>query len=223
MRAVALALALAYPFLAHVAVARGDARLMAASLVALLAALLLPALLRGRPAAWLAAIGAAALVVLALRADATAFLLYVPPVALSALAGWAFARTLAPGRVPLVEQFARVMHDDRPLDPAIPPYARRVTRAWAVLLFAIAAVDALLALVAVPDGVLARLGVAVPFSVPQTWWSLFANFLGWILVATLFACEWFVRKRRFPVQPYDGFADFARRLAAVGPALWRAR
>ncbi|HVF35224.1 MAG TPA: ketosynthase [Candidatus Saccharimonadia bacterium] len=223
MKALALALALAYPFLAHVAVVRSDPRLMAAGIAALVLALLLPALARGRPAAYAVAAAVALLLAAALKLDAVAFLLYVPPVALNALAGWAFARTLAPGRTPLIEQFARVMHGAQPLDPGIPAYARRLTFTWAALLFSIAAIDAVLALLAVPGGVLVRAGIAPPIAVPQAWWSLFANFLGWLLIGLLFAGEWLLRKRRFPVQPYRGFGEYARRLAAVGPELWRAR
>ena len=223
MRALALGLALAYPFLAHVAVSRSDASLMALSIGALVAALLLPALARGRPIAWGLALLAAAVIALALRADATAFLLYVPPVALNLLAGLLFARTLAPGRVPLAEQFARLIHGEAPLDPRIPAYARRLTIAWAVLLIGLALVDAVLALLAVPDGVLARFGIATPLAVPQAWWSLFANFLGWVLIGAFSAAEWFYRRRRFPAPPYTGFADYARRFAAAGPKLWRGR
>ena len=223
MSALALLLALSYPILAHVAVARGDARLMALAIVSLSAALLLPALVRGRPGAWLAALAIAALVSGAARWDATAFLLYVPPVALNLLAAFVFARTLGPGRVPLIEQFSRAMHEGRPLDPRIPPYARRLTVAWALLLAGLALVDLVLALVAVPGGVLARFGVAAPFTVPQTAWSWFANFLSWGLIGALFIAEWFWRKREFPVQEYGRFGDYARRLARVGPALWRAR
>jgi uncharacterized membrane protein len=222
VRALALGLALAYPFLAHAAIARSDPRLMAASLAALVAALLVPPLARGRRGAWLAALFAAALIALALRLDAAAFLLYVPPVALNLLAGLVFARTLAPGRVPLIEQFARLMHG-APLDPRIPPYARALTTTWAVLLFSLAAIDLVLALLAVPGGVLARFGIETPLAVPQTWWSLFANFIGWALIVLLSVVEWFVRKARFPSQPYAGFAEYARRLAQLGPALWRGR
>lgn len=223
MSALALVLALSYPLLAHFAVARGDARLMAVAIVALSSALLLPALVRGRVRAWLAALAIAALVFAAARADATAFLLYVPPVALNLLAASAFARTLVPGRVPLIEQFSRAMHEGRPLEPGIPAYARGLTVAWALLLAGLALADLVLALIAVPGGVLDRFGVASPVTVPQTAWSWFANFLSWGLIAALFVAEWFYRKRRFPVQPYGDFREYARRLARIGPALWRAR
>ena len=223
MKPLALALAIAYPVLAHVAVLRADPRLMAAGIASLVLALLLPALVRGRPSAYVAIIGAMTVLTLALALDAVAFLLYVPPVALNLVAAWAFARTLAPGRMPLVEQFSRAVHGSQPLDPGIPAYARALTRTWAILLFSIAAIDAGLALLAVPDGVLVRAGIVPPIAVPQAWWSLFANFLGWALIAMLFALEWLYRKRRFPVQPYRDFGEFARRLVALGPALWRAR
>ena len=221
MKPLALALALAYPFLAHAATSRGDPDLMAVALAVLAAALLGPALARGRVAAFVAAAVVAAAIVLARRVDATAFLLYVPPVALNLLVGTAFARTLLPGRVPLVERMARVLRGE-PLDPRIPPYARRVTLAWAVLLYAMALADLVLAFLAVPDGVLARLGVAPPLAVPQVAWSLFANALSYALIAALFLVEMAWRRMHFPTHEHLGVADFARRVASIGPSLWRA-
>ncbi len=221
MKPLAFALALAYPVLAHVAVARGDARLMAGSLVVLVLAMTLPGIARGRAPAFVGFVLGVALVYAAHRADSSALLLYLPPVALNVLIGWIFARTLGPGGMPLVERFSRALNEGHTFDPRIPAYARRVTIAWAVLLFSLALVDLVLALFAVPDGMLLRFGVEPPFTVPQAWWSAFANFLGWGFIALLFVGEWFYRKRHFPVQPYRNFAEFAQRFARIGPALWR--
>jgi uncharacterized membrane protein len=220
VKPLALVLALAYPILAHVATTRHDADLMAVAVAVLGAALLGPALARGRVAAYVAAAALAAAIVLARRTDATAFLLYVPPVALNVLAGTVFARTLLPGRMPLIERMARLLRGE-PLDPRIPPYARRVTYAWAVLLYSMAFADLVLACLAVPDGVFARLGVAPPIAVPQVAWSLFANVLSYVLIAALFVCEFAWRRVRFPTHEYHGIADFARRLASLGPSFWR--
>ncbi len=59
-------------------------------------------------------------------------------------------------------------------------------------------------------------GLQPPFNVPVGAWSLFANVLSYVLIAALFGIEFAVRGRRFPNQPYRGFLDFARRLAALG-------
>ena len=220
MKPLALVLALAYPFLAHAAATRHDADLMAVAVAVLAAALLGPALARGRIAAFVAAAVVAAAIVLARRVDATAFLLYVPPIALNVLVGTVFARTLLPGRTPLVERMARMLRGE-PFDPRIPPYARRVTYAWAVLLYAMALADLVLACLAVPDGVFARFGVAPPVAVPQVAWSLFANVLSYALIAALFVCEIAWRRIQFPTHEHLSVADFTRRVASIGPSLWR--
>ena len=77
-----------------------------------------------------------------------------------------------------------------------------------------------LALVAVPRGLLATFGVAAPFAVTEAQWSWFANWLDYGLVGVLFVVEYLVRKHRFPGR-YHSFSDFLRRMAALGPAFWR--
>src|SRR3546814_5547718 len=54
-------------------------------------------------------------------------------------------------------------------------YTRGLTAAWAWLLAALAAVNLALAVLVVPDGLLAILGLSSPLPISRTQWSWFAN------------------------------------------------
>jgi uncharacterized membrane protein len=221
--ALRTALALAYPFLAHAANARDDGILAAIALADLALILLLGPLLRRRGWAWatLAAV-LAAVAWLAGMPHATLPLL-APPVVFTVLAGWIFARTLRRGRVPLITRMASALHEvpAASLDPPLAAYTRALTGLWAALLFALGLVNLVLAVFAVPEGVLARLGHPTPLPVLDARGSLFANLLIHGVVATCFVGEYAWRRHRFRDQPYRDFPDFLRRLAALPPAFWR--
>ncbi|HKE92939.1 MAG TPA: hypothetical protein VKB34_01420, partial [Povalibacter sp.] len=93
------------------------------------------------------------------------------------------------------------------------------TLAWTVLLAAIATTNLLLALLVVPDGLLLSAGITPPIRVSPTQWSLFANLIGYLLIAAFFLCEYAWRQHRFPQQPYRNFFDFLRRTIAASPRL----
>jgi len=222
MRGSGLALALAYPVLATWAGLSHRPGPTAAAVTVLLLLVLLPGLARARAWAWLALVaGAAGLWLLVQNAQAQ-LVLFLPPVALNAAFAWLFGHTLGAGRMPLIERIVRLLHPpSEPLPAGVLPYARRLTAVWTALFACLALVNAVLALCAVPGGVLGRIGIAPPWPVPLAAWSWFANVLNYLLVAALFALEYAYRRRRFPDQPFRGFGDFLRRMAALGPALWR--
>lgn len=217
-----LLLGAAYPLLAHAASARHDPRLAALALFDILLILLVAPLARGRLAAW-AAVALAALVLWRVQASALLpVLLLLPPVLFAAMVAWWFARTLRPGSVPLITRIASRVEDVAPADmaPALLAYTRRLTRLWALLLAGLALANLLLGLVAVPDGVLARLGYAPVVAVPQAAWSWFANILDYGIVAGMLVVEYVVRTRLFPDRPHRGLVEFLRRMGTLGPALW---
>ena len=222
MKAIVVALAVTYPFLAHYALASGREPALVASVVVLLAAILLPGLARGSRLAivfaGLASIGLYGLV----QADLVRLVLFVPPVAITAGLAALFGASLRDGRTPLIQKLVLAIHP--PDDPDLPDiriYTRRLTAIWAALLASLAIANFLLALVAAPGGVLDALGTATPFAVSIETWSLFANFIGYAAIAALFAIEYAFRKRVFPRQPYRNFADFMQRVARVAPAVFR--
>jgi len=221
--ALRLLLALAYPLLAHLASSRGSGVLAAVALADIAAIVLLQPLLTRRPWAWgVAALLAAGLVALAQSRYAQLPLLLVP-VAFVALVAWAFARTLRAGRVPLISKIVAAL-EHKPaaaLEPRLHHYTRRLTAAWAVLLAALALANLVLALLAVPNGLLASFGAVPPITVSERQWSWFANLLNYGLVAGFFIGEYALRRRWFPNRPYRNFAEFLRQMGALGPEFWR--
>lgn len=219
-------LAVAYPLLAHWASVTDEPGRAGAIAALALADLLLIVLLRPLAAwrgwAWaLLLVLLAALVPLA-RGLYAPMLLLAPPFLFTAVLGWWFGRSLRAGRVPLITGIVAALDRCPPaqLAPELRRYTRRLTAAWAGLLLALALANALLALLAVPDGVLARLGHEPAWPVPQAAWSWFANFLDYGVVALFFCGEFVLRQRLFPGR-YRGFGDFLQRMAGLGPRFWR--
>lgn len=215
------ALALAYPVIAHIAVARGsvDLTVIAIGLLAMVA--LLPSLFRGRALAWAAVPAVIAGCWWLSRTALPVLPLYIAPVLIPAFLAWVFGQTLVADRKPLIAQLIRAMHSPGDPEPEdrVWTYARRLTLAWTVLFVVLASVNFLLALLAKPDGLLLASGLTPPLTVPQEWWSLFANLIGYLLVAAFFAIEYAYRRYRFPSQPYRNMFDFMRRMLAAMPRL----
>src|SRR5690606_9778916 len=138
--------------------------------------------------------------------------LYAAPVLLNLLVAWLFGRSLRRGRTPLVERIARLLHG-APLAPDLVRYTRRVTLGWTVLLLALALLNAALALLATPGGLLETAGISPPVTVPRTLWSLFANLLNYVVLALAFCGEFLWRRLRFPGHAEGGLAGFASRVA----------
>lgn len=203
LRPVAVALAIAYPILAHIASVTGSHALTLASVVLLGVAVLWQPLLDARRWAIIsvpfAALAAAALV----QIDAISLVLFVPPVLLNAWLAWLFGHTLAGGRTALIERLVRLLQPPGvALEPGVVRYAQRLTRAWTSLFVALGATNLALAILA-----------------PRDVWSLFANLLNYAIVAVFFGLEYTYRRRRFPERPYRNFLHFLRRVADVSPAL----
>jgi peptidoglycan-N-acetylglucosamine deacetylase len=211
---VVLVLLLAYPLLTQFAVQMRSMPLAAAAAMLLLLALLRGPLLAGR--GWAIAVFAAAAALLgwmslvAGRNDVL-YALYAVPVLIYGLLGWWFGRTLLRGREPLITRMAAVLDGEPTVDePDLHLYTRQLTAVWVALFLLLAATNALLALLATPDGVLELLGRRSPWPVPAAAWSLFANFCSIALVLLLFVAEFSYRKRRFPHRHarYRNLLDF---------------
>ena len=211
--ALRLLLLAAYLPLAHFAGTRHSPMLAALALADLVLLALIEPLLRRRLSAWLA-LAATVLVLIALARSRFALLplLLVPPL-FTAMIGWWFARSLRPGRQPLIGKVVAALYAQRgmPLSLRHHTYTRRLTLAWAVLL----------ALIAVPDGVLAQLRIDAPLTVSNAQWSFIANVANYGVMGGFMLAEFQLRKRVFPVRPYRNAFDFARQMAALGPAFWR--
>lgn len=221
MRGNLLALGLACALCAHLAVEAASPALTVACIALAAAVVLSPGLARGSPKAWVAAVATAAALAFAASRRWIWLPLYAPPVLGDAFAAWLFAHTLTAGRMPLIERLIRRLHDapDGALEPAIAAYARKLTASWAVLFAVLGTSSLVLALLAVPNGILVLLGFAPPFRVPQTVWSWFANLAEYGIAAGFFALEYAYRRTRFPQQPQANFFSFVKKLRAIAPSL----
>jgi uncharacterized membrane protein len=213
------ALAVAYPVLAHWAVMSRSVLLTEVSAAVLVLLVLLPRLVARSVVAWCVLPFAVAGLFLLARANVAWLPLYAAPVLINLFVAWVFGHTLAAGRVPLIERFARLMHEPDGVSDEIVRYARGVTLAWTVFLIGLALLSLTLALLAEPDGILLVMGVRPPVTVPLEVWSLFANFLNYVIAGAFFLVEYVYRQYRFPDQPYRNIVDFFMKARRVGPRL----
>jgi uncharacterized membrane protein len=184
---------------------------------------LLPRLVARSVVAWCVLPVIALGLALLARSDAAELPLYAAPVLINLFAAWVFGHTLAAGQVPLIERLARLMHEPDGISVEIARYARGVTLAWTVFLVGLALLNLTLALLAEPDGVLLMIGVRPAVTVPVEVWSLFANFLNYVLAGGFFLAEYFYRQHRFPEQPYRNLLDFLQRARRLGPRVMGAK
>jgi uncharacterized membrane protein len=216
-------LAFAYPFVAHFAVVNNSMALLGVALGLLIFVPMLPALSRGSVAAWLAVAPIAAGLWWVSQSTHATLPLYIAPVLVPGFMAGVFGSTLLAGQIPLIERVIRLMEPgadgtDEP-EPEVRAYARTLTRAWTLFFIALSATNLVLGLLAEPNGLLLAGGITPPVTVPQEWWSLFANVIGYLLVAAFFLIEYAYRRRRFPRQPYRNMLDFFLRVLAVMPRL----
>jgi uncharacterized membrane protein len=210
-----IGLAIAYPVLAHLAVVSRSVAITVASLAVLASLALLPRLVARNVMAWcLAPVVAAGLLLLA-HSNAAWLPLYATPVFVNLFGAWIFGHTLAAGQVPLIERLARLLHEPDGISDEIARYARKVTLMWALFLSALAVLNLTLALLAAPGGVLMMMGWNPVVTVPVEVWSLFANFIDYLLAGALFLGEYAYRQRKFPDQPYRNVFDFMRRAQRI--------
>ena len=165
----------AYPFLVYFGLRVVSPAVLAGGLVVLFGARVL--LDRGDEARrhlgsvfLIAALGALILVALSPLAGLKSYPILVS-VALAGLFAYSLRRP-----PPIIERIARLSEPDLP--PAVVPYLRKVTLGWLGFFLANAAISA-----------------ATAVSGNMELWMLYNGFLSYILMGTLFAAEWVVRRR----------------------------
>lgn len=102
-----------------------------------------------------------------------------------------FARTLRPGRVPLITRLSTLVHG--PLSALLARYTRRVTQVWALLF-----------------GGLAAISVTLFVYGPLPLWAFYANVLTPILMAAVFLGEYGIRRVVIPPDQCAGFLEVVR-------------
>lgn len=213
---LAAVLGLAYPFMSHIAVANAAPHLIALSIGLLILAALMPGLFACRALAWSLLMISAAILYGAVAHGYSLILLFLPPVLINAYLAWLFGRSLGTGQVPIIERAIRALEPAKAdIDILVLAYARGLTRFWTTLFVILSMINFLLATFAEPGGILLAIGLSAPLTVPIIAWSIFANFLNYLIVVAVFAVEFQLRQRRFPDQPFHGFLDFLRKLASI--------
>ena len=126
----------------------------------------------------------------------TVDLMYLPPVLINIALLILFGRTLLPGTTPLVAKVAALWRGT--LDEAVARYTRRVTIAWTVF-FAIMAFES----------------IALALFAPLHVWSLFTNFVNYVLVLLFFVIEYQLRIVCLPNHEHLSFRAFCRLVATT--------
>jgi len=186
-----------YPLVLHLCVSTGHASFGAYYLAALLLFPMLAGLLSRRRVssfAWACALGSIALLTVFQSNELLVF--KVLPVTVYLAFFGLFAASLRPGVTPLVVRIAAAIRGD--LSAVEAAYARHATVAWAIFLFVMGLISALLAVFA-----------------GDSTWSWFVNVAGYILVASFFAIEFAVRRHLLRNSVDYGFSEFLGRLARV--------
>jgi uncharacterized membrane protein len=186
---VLIALAIAYPAVNHAGAIMGAP----AAGLAWLALVLFSGFMLGSRSLvllWLAMLSLTAALAGHLGHHAAA-LQRVPPVIISLSLAWVFGRTLLPGRVPLISQIGERVRGELPVPVA--RYGHRLTAIW-TLFFILMGLECLL------------LGLFAP----PFWWSLFANFINYGLIASLFVVEYSIRRLVLRNLEHSSFLDSLR-------------
>ena len=184
-------LLLCYPFLVHFSIIYHLDSLRLAAIVFLAAGLLWKPLLSASPFAWGVAGSVILLVVVQQWAPWAMNVIFIPPVALHFLVASVFIQSLLPGQTPLVTAIGEFSRG--PLSPSMIAYTAAVTWLWAIML-----------------SLLTLLSAVLPFIGNLEIWSLFTNFINYLLVAFVFVAEFIYRRYRFPDHKHPGFIEYIR-------------
>lgn len=204
------------------ALATANAWLEALAALTLISLLLSPGLRRrgaGAWALWLLACASCAALAACGRGRLALDLL---PVFVNAALCGLFARTLRRGREPLVARIIGVLEGrERLALPRVAAYARGLTLAWALLFGAQAAILLALIAFAVPDGLLASLGLQAPLAVGGAAWRWYLHVGSYALVLAFLLIEYAIRRVHLAHLPHLPMPLFIARLARRWPALVR--
>jgi len=198
LQVLLLLLLVAYPLALHLGIL-GERLLPAVSILfglLCLSGLLL--LIKGSRYGWLPLLGAALMLGgFLLKGGEPALFLKLPPVLINGILCIIFSATLLPGRKPLIARFAEIMHAHA-LDEQTLRYTRGVTMVWSGLFAGMLLESLLLAWLASPEI-----------------WSLFTNFINYILVMLVFFFEYRLRIRRLAHLQHPGFVTFLLSLRRI--------
>lgn len=191
------ALAVTYPIICHIGALLGYPRLAILWLGALLLASALRASSRYARLFSVTTGSAAILLALSFNPAVSGAALRLPPIAMTFGMTVLFGATLLPGRTPLISQIAERFRGT--LAPRVSRYGRHLTAIWTALFAAMVIESVVLGL------------FASPF-----WWSLFTNFINYLIIAGMFVIEYPIRRRILSDVPHQPFFEYLAFLVRCG-------
>ena len=186
-----IVLIILYLLLAHSAAVFPLPMLTGLALISLSAAILLGGLKQKQFLVWLSFIAIAVISLTLTWYNKAFYMLYVPPVIISLVFFIVFFNTLLPGKEPLVTAIGEKSRG--PLTQEMRRYTKGVTILWALTC-----------------GLMFMSSILLPIYAPYELWSLFANFLNYIILAMLFFIEFVYRCWRFPDHDHPSFIDYIK-------------
>ncbi|MCU7906279.1 MAG: hypothetical protein KZQ76_10635 [Candidatus Thiodiazotropha sp. (ex Epidulcina cf. delphinae)] len=193
-----LLLVIAYPPALHGGIVNGNLIPACLILLSLLILWGVQLVLKQRQTGWLMILlGALSSAWLFIRRPEMVKLLQLLPILINGGLFGLFAMTLFPRQTPLITRFAQMMHEQT-LDRAAHDYTRRVTLFWASI-FAFLSIESML-----------LAGLA-----STEIWSLFTNFINYLLVLAAFLIEYRIRLKRLTHLDHTGFINFIFRLRRI--------
>jgi uncharacterized membrane protein len=187
------------------------------ALSCLLTAVMLPRLRAHRIGSCLLWLGLLAMMLLLSWRGLAGLLLEAVPVLINALLAYGFGRTLSTPQ-PLVARFILAIEGPERLEqPGVARYARQLTWFWTLLLAAQSVVLAVLLLCADRSGLLLRLGVACPLTIPEHWAAVWLHAGSYILLGAVFLLEYGYRRWHLRHLEHASFRDIMRQLPQRWP------
>lgn len=122
-------------------------------------------------------------------------LLYIPPIAISLVILFPFARSLSPGYVPLITQFY-YLTEENTIEPKRVRYTTVLTKVW-LLLISLMLVEIIL------------LTIFAPLEI----WSLMTNFINYLILCVFMGMEWLFRSVYF--NQWDSPIIFIKQLIVI--------
>ena len=123
-------------------------------------------------------------------------LYFMPPIAINFFVGMIFLNGLRKNQRPVIEKYIEAMEGS--VDAEQRRYARSVTIAWVVVLFGL---------------MLESIILSAFFS--HEVWSLFTNFINYIILGLMFVVEYIVRLRVFPDRQHMSFVEYMTKLKSI--------
>lgn len=194
-----LALAVAYPVLAHLSVIWPHPWLQWLALAVLCALPLYGRLRAGRSRAWALLLAGLVAAIFIVRGGLGPWLLFLPPVAIPLSLLAVFAGSLRAGEVPMVTRFAQLARGGA-LPPDLERYTRRVTVLWVIVL-----------------ALLTASAIACALFASRATWSLVTNFIHYFVLGAVFAGEYLYRRVAYSHHGHDGFLRYLRGLGSARP------